>query len=179
MTLRHDRRPCHGPVTLKTFLVMFDLHAKLWQLWKVVIVACTALPPPVPSRPLGLVKVSKSDRITWEQIRSVAEPDQNMSFLRCTRMNPRGQVAPQTQLRRVPPAPPLFSAHGQVAPQAQLEESANDRGVHASYALVANQLIGILRPEPENPEPGSRILSFGSTPAAPLSQEPSFERCFS
>ena len=94
-------------------------------------------------------------------------------------MNPRGQVAPQTQLRRVPPAPPLFSAQGQVAPQAQLEESANDRGVHASYALVANQLIGILRPEPENPEPGSRILSFGSTPAAPLSQEPSFERCFS
>ena len=45
-----------------------------------------------------------------------------------------------------------------MAPQAQLEESANDRGVHASYALVANQLMGILRPESENPEHGSGIL---------------------
>ena len=71
-------------------------------------------------------------------------------------MNPRGQVAPQTQLRRVPTTPPLFLGAGQVAPQAQLEESAKDRGVHASYALVANQLIGILRLEPENPEPWVR-----------------------
>ena len=42
-------------------------------------------------------------------------------------MNPRGQVAPQTQLRRVPTTPPCCLAHGQVTPQAQFEESANDR----------------------------------------------------